>query len=329
LETLHSPARSWIDDEDRRFARRCFVAALCILVVAGFLTYTWRFFEKKFFITTGEAEWIWVRDPMSREKPVAFFATRDFEVPPGATEVTINIAADPSYTLWFNGARVGAGSFRSDRAIRSHNVTALKRDGKNRIVVACRSDKGAGGLLLSVDFGGMQRNGVFTDRRWRIFRRWDERLLQRDLPGADDPSIRSFGAPPVGRWNYPERRVVTELSDLEHPLQPATVVAFDGRIPETRILSGIAVASARTVPARAFDFGAVNGQIRVTRTAGDIEVIRIRYANAQDELAKEGTIVPLVFAPGESSVTDASRTAFRYVIVYGASGEVVVEPFRK
>jgi hypothetical protein len=326
---LERTANSWISAEDKTFVRRCFLAALLVLIVAGFLTYTWRFFEKKFFITTGEAEWLWVRDPMSAEKPVAFFATRDFELPQGASDVKINVAGDPAYTLWFNGHRVGAGSFRVDRAIRIHDVTALKRDGKNRIVVACRAEKGAGGLLLSVDSGGMQRNVVFTDRRWHVFRKWDDSLLASDPRTGADRSLRSFGAPPVGRWNYPPRVVAAEVTDPDHPLQPVSVQPFEGKIPETRILSGVAVASARKVSARAFDFGAATGQVRVTRSPGDIEVIRIRYANSPEELPMEGAIVPLVFAAGESSVIDATTPAFRYVIIYGDAGEATVEPFKK
>lgn len=313
---------------DRRFALRSFVAFAALLLVASFLAHTWRFFDKKFYITTGEAEWIWVRDPMSKEKPVAFFATRDFAVPSSATQVKINIAADPSYTLYFNGKRIGVGGLKTTRSIDVYDATALRRAGQNRIVVGCRSAKGAGGLLLSVDFGGMQRNGVFTDRSWHLYRSWEASLLDRD-PGASSATLRSFGTPPVGRWNYPTRTDVPLAFEPDTLLQPRDVVSFTGEIPETRILSGIAVASAEKVQARAFDFGPVEGFARLTRDGEELEVIRIRYANAPEELSRQGEIVPVVFAKGERSVVDATRRSFRYVIVYGDRGSVDVEPLRR
>ena len=295
-------------------------------IVVAFFVHTHSFFEKKFEVVTGEAQWLWVKNQMSLEKPAAFFATREFEVPPSASIVRINIAADPAYTLWFNGQLVGADSMYREAKIHSYDVTAMKRAGKNRIVVALRSEKGAGGLLASVDFGAMARNLVVSASDWKIYPWWKPELLQRDLPGSDH-SARTFGPPPTGRWNFLQR-VDAKVETKQGPdLAPSSVDDFTGRVPETRILSGIAVASARPVPARAFDFGHVRGRVRIRReSSGGIQVVRVRFANTRDEWTAEGSTSPIVFAPDEESVLDPEVREFRYVIVFGATGEVTVAP---
>ncbi|HEU4889077.1 MAG TPA: hypothetical protein VFV49_14425, partial [Thermoanaerobaculia bacterium] len=67
---------------DRDLMKRlAIVLGLVFAFTAGF-THLERTYSRKFFDITGDAKWIWARHRMSDNLPLAFFATRDFELPP-------------------------------------------------------------------------------------------------------------------------------------------------------------------------------------------------------------------------------------------------------
>lgn len=319
LETFQSEQRSRfaaMTATQRRDAVRAVVVTLALFVTFAFFVSTYRFFQQKFFITTGAAEWIWVTDPMRKEQPVAAFFARDFQIPASAQYVRLNVAADPGYTVYFNGAVVGRSTFAPLKTIDSYDVTFLKKHGTNRLVIAVRSGKGSGGLLATVDFGPMSRNLIVTDGSWIVHRTWADGLLQRDLPFAQP--VRTFGSPPIGRWNFPRRADKVAHTTAEREVSASSVVEVEGAIRETRIMSGVAVASLRREKARAYDFDHVNGNLVLTREGVAPEVVLVRFANAPEELPLEGSVVPMVFAAGERRMVDPAAREFRYAMVYGS-----------
>lgn len=300
----------------RRDVGRAVATTLTLFVTFAFFVSTYRFFQQKFFITTGAAEWIWVTDPMRKEQPVAAFFAREFHVPASAQFVRLNVAADPGYTAYLNGALVGRSTFAPLKTIDSYDVTFLKKHGSNRLVIAVRSGKGSGGLLATIDFGPMSRNLIITDREWVVHRTWADELLLRDLPFAQP--VRTFGSPPIGRWNFPPRTDKAVDTTAEREVTALSVAEVEGAIRETRILSGVAVASLRREKARAYDFDHVKGSLVLTRDGVAREVVLVRFANAPEELPLEGTVVPMVFAAGERRMVDPAVREFRYVMVYGS-----------
>jgi len=86
------------------------------------------------------------------------------------------------------------------------------------------------------------------------------------------------------------------------------------------VVSGVAIASTRRVRAWGYEFGWIDGRARITRGRDTNlgQVIEIRYANAKEELMMvEAKTLPIVFAPGESSVVDPEVRHFRWIGVYG------------
>ena len=306
---------------------------LTIVVIVGFLfvaafTRLDRLYSQKFFDVTGRAQWIWMRHELSRGMPVAFFAARDFELPANRYYTKIKVAGDPEYTLYFNGQEIGGRRFGEDHdALDVFDVTQLAKTGRNRIVVAVRSTNGVGGLLAGLDISPEIENYIVTDSSWKIFPRWNATLPQRDVGAAAAPMI--LGQPPTGRWNY----LATVPGKPEMPVQkvvPAReAFTFFTRIPETKVIGGVAVVGSRRVRATAYDFGEIgDGRARVAINfdSGQAREIELRFANVRPELfTVEGDIRPVVFAPGERSVIDPEVRHFRYVMVYGgqASAEVL------
>jgi hypothetical protein len=310
-------------DESDSSNQREELRRLSIAIVIGFLfvaafTHLQSVYAHKFHDVTGRARWIWPRVEMSSEIPVAFFATRDFDLPANRYYTHIKIAADPEYTLYFNGREIASRRATDASGLDVYDVGALSRDGRNRIVVAVRSVKGAGGLLATVDIAPEVENFVITDRGWKVSRVWSPELLLRDVASSETPS--EVGEPPVGRWNYLQPRTAEIASEAKSIAAPLGVFAAKTSLPEVKVVGGTAIGSTRRVRAWGYEFGWIDGRARVTRDR-DVnlgQVIEIRYANAPDEvLMVEGKTQPLVFAPGESSVTDPEVRHFRYIGVYG------------
>src|ERR1700730_5062560 len=93
-----------ISADDRRLMRRLTIALLVLFGLVAASSRLYLLYAHKFFDVTGRAQWIWAQHQLSRDIPVAFFATRNFDLPPNRQFARIKIAGDPEYTLYFNGA---------------------------------------------------------------------------------------------------------------------------------------------------------------------------------------------------------------------------------
>lgn len=311
--------------DDLRTARRLLVVVAVIVGATAFLSFTFSFFSRKFYAPTGRAAWMWVEHLMKSGEPVVFFATRTFELPRNRTFVKIKIAADPQYTLYFNGREVGGARYDDYRTIDVYDVTKLAVEGQNRIVVATRSANGVGGFILAVDCSDLIQNFVVSDRSWRAYDSWAPELLRRDLAASSRP-LQRLGAPPFGRWNYLPKRSVELRSSAVRAVPARGSSSFVARLPRIEVKSGVAVVTVQNVAAIAYDFGHIRGRARLTRGDDKREVVKVRFANAPDEFQHEAPTESVVFAEGERAVTDADDRQFRYLLVYGSDArpDVVV-----
>jgi len=304
--------------------KRLTVAVLLVFALCAVFLHLHRFYSRKFYISTGEAQWLWNRHRIASERPVVFFATREFEIPPGTSEVRVKVAADPEYVLYFNGVEMGGRRFRGTGVVDRYDVTKIARAGTNRMVVSVRSAKGVGGLLAAVDLGPMLENIVVSDDQWKLFHHWSDELLKRDPPGAEWVKPRLLGQPPMGRWDYLTREVEVRPKETRRIVQPVEVISFDATLPVIRMASGVAVVTSRPARARAYDFGPVKGRARLEVDPVGQFVARVRYVNHPAELPYEGETTPLPVAKGERVVVDPEQRRFRYVIVYDTDARATV-----
>ena len=305
--------------------RRLTSAIIFAVLLTAAFSYLWRLYATKFYDITGEASWIWAPHRVNRNMPVAFFAARDFDLPPGRNWTRIKILGDPEYTLYFNGKRIGGRRSADDRQLDVFDVSELARDRGNRMVVAVRSTNGVGGLIAAVDIKPEIENFIVTGPEWKIFKRWDESLPTRDVGAPVPPMI--IGEPPIGRWNFLTVRTGDPAVEATSVLTPRDVQHYRTEIPTIEIRDGVAVGGRKGVRATAFDFGPTRGRVRLTFTGGIgmPSVIYARTANAPEELtALEPPTMPFVFGAGEEMVVDPEERAFRYVIVYGGRGTAEV-----
>ncbi len=282
------------------------------LVIALFFTTTHAFYAGKFERTTGEAEWLWTWNWISRQKPSAFFATRDFLLSGTDPYVEINVSADPMYTLFFNEVEVGGGRWEGSESIDVYDVTDLVIPGVNRIVIAVRAPDGVGGVLASVDTGPISRNIVVTNDEWRLSNEWSPELLLRDPADAFEPRV--LGRPPFGRWNFPPERERERYEAGGYVLHPTSSSETNVALQKVKVVGGVAIAARDDVDATVFDFGQVSGRPRIHVAPGEMRVIRYL---AVDDLAhlKAGTDPDaLVVAQGETEVTEPATRHFRYFI---------------
>jgi hypothetical protein len=310
-----------ISRDDLDLIRRLAIVIVCGVLFAAAFARLESTYSRKFFDVTGPAKWIWPVGDIKAELPVAFYATHDFDLPPKRYYTKVKIAADPEYTLYFNGTEIGSRRMAADdHTLDVYDVTPLAKTGRNRIVVAVRSEKGVGGILVALDIAPETENYVVTNAHWKIARHWTPALLNRDVPPMERPTV--IGEPPVGRWNYLQPRDVVVASAPSVVQKPVAVWNFRGALSEVKEVNGVAVRGSRRVRAWAFDFGGpVNGRIRLTRSdqsmvVGD-DVIDVRFANGRDELPSvEGSVTPFTFGAGERTIVDPQTHSFRYVAVY-------------
>ncbi|HEU5161832.1 MAG TPA: hypothetical protein VFV54_01685 [Thermoanaerobaculia bacterium] len=294
-----------------------FLAGAALLVaLAGF-------YEAKFSRTTGTAAWLWSDHRIAADEPEAFFLVRDFALPAGVPFVHIRVAADPEYTLWFNGMEIG-GRTADGTDLDRFDVTPLARPGGNRIVLAIRSPRGVGGALATIDLAPMRRNWLVTDGRWRIYREWSDAFLRSaPIPLPSHPP-RVLGRPPFGRWNYPGERDGEAYGSERILRYPISAAEYESWLPRIEVKSGVAVAGRVASRAVAFDFGHIVGRPAIRVTPGPKRAIPIRFAAGPEELQAEGAITSLVVGGGEREVTSPQTSAFRYLIVYGEPVEAWV-----
>jgi hypothetical protein len=304
------------------------IALAALFVFTAAFAYLHRTYSRKFFDVTGAAQWIWAEHPMSANVPVAFFAARDVELPANRVYTHLKVLGDPEYTLYVNGREVaGRVVGVEDKALDLYDISELVQTGHNRIVIAVRAPLGLGGLLASLDIAPETENWVTTDRTWKIYRRWSPEILLRDPAGGLWERPQVIGEPPVGRWNYPTA-VTRELSrPPAKVVTPRETFEVIGSIPTIRTEGGIAVAGADRARATAFDFGGAVGRVRLTIDSDSItsRAVNLRFANNRDELELlERNLRPMIFAPGERTVTTPEEHAFRYLMAFGR-GQVTAE----
>lgn len=317
-----------ISARDRDLIRRLTLAIGLMFVFAAAFSRLHLLYAHKFFGITGSAQWIWAHHRMSADEPVAFFATREIDLPERRIHTHLNVLGDPEYTLYLNGREIAARRVFEDHTLDRYDVSDLAKTGRNRIVVAVRAPRGVGGLIASVDIAIEARNWVVTDTNWRIYRRWHPDLLERDPPGVPWETPVVIGQPPIGRWNFLElerRQIEGSPSEVVRPRESFPLVAY---LPAIRTREGVAVAVAERAEATAFDFGFTRGRLRLTATvppAAESRAVPVRLANDRSELEEIGwNLRPVVFAPGETEVTTSEAYGFRYVMVFASDVNVEV-----
>lgn len=283
-----------------------------LLLVFLFFTTTHAFYAAKFQRVTGEAEWLWTWNWISRQKPTVFFVTRNFPLSGDHAHVRINVAADPMYTLYFNEVEVGGGRWKGSSSIDAYDVTDLAITGINRIVIAVRAPDGVGGVLASVDTGPLSRNIVVTDDAWRLSHDWSPRLLIADPPDTVVPRV--LGSPPFGRWDFPPTRERERYEAGGYVLHPTASSSRDVTLRKIAIVGGVAIAARDDVRARVYDFGQASGRPRIVVEPGQMRVIRYRTVMDLAHLRDGSEPSALVVASGEQSVTEPEPRSFRYFV---------------
>lgn len=284
-------------------------------------------YSHKFFDVTGEARWIWTPNELSADKPVVFFAVREFNLPANRVYTRIKLLGDPEYTLYFNEQRLASRLAGEGKTLDVYDVSSLARDRRNRLIVAVRSVHGVGGLLASIDVGPETENVVVSDARWKLFTAWRDDLPLQDPAGVTPLTPRVLGEPPLGRWDYLTPQTRDFLQPVTAIAQPKDSFRFEGRLPQIVVRGGVAVMVGQPTPARAFDFG-LNGltgrlRLRLAEPAKAPVVINVRFANARDELfIVNSQVRQYTIGAGESTLDDPEVRGFRYACVYDADASV-------
>ena len=310
--------------DSRQLAASCKLLALiaAAAVIATFsLSRLYLLYGHKFFDITGRAEWIWAQHQLSRDIPVAFFATREFDLPPNRYFTHVKIAGDPEYTLWFNGTEIGGRKLGDARALDVYDVTDLARTSANRMVVGVRSGDGVGGVIASIDIGPDYQNVIVTDGSWHIVRRWMEDLMVRDPDRGAITRPMLLGRPPIGRWNYLGRQDRSRAEAAHRIVAPRDAFDFRTALPVIEVRGGVAVTVPQPKRASVFDFNPITARARLTLryTSTFAHAVNVRFANERSELyAIEGPVEQFVFAEGERTIVDPVERRFRYVMVYGS-----------
>ena len=319
---------AFMKPSDHSLTRRLAIAAIAIFAFVAAFDRLYLLYAHKFFDITGRAQWIWAQHQISRNIPVAFFATHNFDLPPNRQFARIKVAVDPEYTLYFNGTQVGGRRMAETAALDVYDVSKLARDRGNRLVIAARSANGVGGVIASIDVTDDYKNVEPTGNAWRIVRAWRDDLLVRDPPSAWMTTPTLIGRPPIGRWNFLASRTGDPAKPAGQVVPPKTEFRFKTAIPEVRDISGVPVVVPQPIAAVAYDFGGgVRGRVQFTTTYDNrvARAIRVRFANDRSELiAVEGPVERFVFAAGEKTIVDPEERAFRYVMVYGGQATAAV-----
>jgi hypothetical protein len=317
---------SIVSSSDRDLMKRLTIVLALVFAFTAAFTHLERTYSRKFFDITGQARWIWAQHRMNENQPLAFFATRDFTLPENRVYTRLKVLGDPEYTVYLNGREIAgrrvSGRRGQDeaRVIDLYDISSVVKTGRNRIVIAVRAPQGTGGLIASIDIAPEAANWVVTNSDWKIHRRWDPRILLSDAGIASWESPVVIGAPPVGRWNYLRAHKQPLVPPPTRVTAPKDSFAQIGLIPQIRTAGGVAVAGSEEARATAFDFGFTKGHVRliaeVERASSKVVFIRFAFDRSELRLA-EWNLRPIVFAPGETSITTPEVHDFRYAMVFG------------
>jgi hypothetical protein len=163
------------------------------------------------FLTTGRAEWIWYTDRLREPRPLAFVATRDFELSKAPEKARARMFVDRTHVLYVNGALAGSGSQRPGDPLAVYEVAPLLKAGVNRVAIAAASPTGIGGILFSLEIFMAGRDAVVSDGRWRV-----DPSAEAIRSGARYRPV-VWGRPPQYPWGYPRMPEPRELGGLGLP----------------------------------------------------------------------------------------------------------------
>lgn len=318
MESANSNGRATA--RDILLIKRLSIALLAIFIFTFAFHRLYLMYAHKFFDVLGpEASWIWAKHPVSRDIPIAFFATREFNLPEDRYFTKIKIAADPEYTLYFNGQMLAGRRGEDGTVLDVYDVSKLARTGRNRIVIAARSANGVGGVIAAVDTRP-DFHLLATDSKWNIVRRWRDDLPLRDPPPSwlTRPSV--LGRPPALRWNYLGTRDGEYLKPAKSVVPPLRAFRVDAALPDINVIGGVAVVGSHRTPGIAYEFPYRDARVRLETQPGTMgsQRVRVRFANSVSDLAPpEGDLQFFVFAPGERVITEPKEHGFRFVMVYG------------
>lgn len=288
---------------------------LTLYLAFAALTLLWRFHYARVEAEHGGARWIWAWNEMKSDEPVAFFATRSFQLPDSRQFTRLRVSADPLYTLYFNGVEVGEGGRVIREGLDEWDVTDLAREGTNRIVIAVRSARGPGGLLATVGVNPVRWDVASTDDSWQIHSRWHDDLLIRESEGGR--SARVLGSPPFGPWDISAVNRIDRRVGAHYIHHPREAERASSAVPVVRMLSGVPIAGTEPVTVTTFDFGnVVHGRIQLEiDEAEEQSLVRIRTAEKRAELTPDVPPTGFAVAPGETRLTLPGPRGFRYLSV--------------
>ena len=326
----YRPGAHRLSTHDRELMKRLTAVVLFVFVFTGAFAYLDRVYSRKFLDITGEAKWIWAQHRMSAETPLAFFATRAFDLPETRLFTHLKILGDPEYAVYLNGQMIGSRYVGEDRTLDVYDVSSIARTGRNQLLIAVRAPKGTGGLIAAIDIAPEIANFVVSDESWRIHRYWTPSLLTPE-PVARWETPLIIGEPPYGRWNYLTQRPQELLEPPAGVILPKRELEVVGLMPTISTRSGVAVAGSEKRPATVFEFGPVRGQLRVRLDAPRpvAHSVPVRFVNHPDELGFAAAIQRyVVFAPGETVVTIPETYEFNFAMLFdrGVDAAVVRDP---
>jgi len=203
--------------------RRVTLAVLLLGLGVGWLS-VHRFWMRTLLHLTGDAEWIWVTDSLSRVFPVAglFVAPLELDEPP--THAVLKVCGDREYVVYLNGSAAACGWSRPGFRLDLYDVTHLLRQGSNVVAVEVRSPTPAGGVLLALDVGGRGENVLVSGPAFRLRRVFS---LEGERPDDRPPPVR-WGRPPRFPWAYPvaiSRPRTLDQTVVEEPVRVEGVAA--------------------------------------------------------------------------------------------------------
>ncbi len=146
--------------------------------------------------------WIW--HPVLSERQTCHFL-KSFDVPAGIRlrAAAARVTADNRYTLYLDGAQVGAGD--DWRSIAEYDVTKLLKPGRHTLAVEASNDDGPAGLLfgLRAELADGSDLEVLSDASWRVSSEgaagWEKPGYDAEGWGAAKEIAPADSAP----WNLP------------------------------------------------------------------------------------------------------------------------------
>ena len=268
-----------------------------------------RFWLRQLSHLTGDAEWVWTTDVLSRLHPTAglFVAGLRLDAPPGAA--LLKVCGDREYVVWINGTAAACGWSRPGFRLDMYDVAHLLRQGSNVLAFEVRSPTPAGGLLCALDVDGVGRNVVVSgpDLAFR-----DAFSLAAPGPGDGRVPVR-WGSPPRFPWSYPR--------PVSHPRTVDEVVIDDPvriGVEEARVMAGGGWAFELPRPV----FGYLWLELR---SDGAAFLATRDEAEGGDEGAARATAQPVPRLRGQRRWLDPEPRQIARVYVFGREAPTAVE----